>query len=632
MTWSSSCEAKLRLLIVGDLPAFLWAEFSQFEIYPGKQLIHLIRDQQDFQLPNCDAILLTDPQESDIEILSQNLVDLAQAPVLVYTTSEALYFPLLALGVQDIVRLDSHVAHERVIRKAVLRFQRELEFRSAESEQELFLARLVHDLRAPISTIVGISNLLQEETHAKEQDHRLDALDRSSKFLLKLVNHTLDVAKIRSGKISLKSEAFTFDSIVQDIEAIFRPKIIEKNISLVRSITGQVSSMIRSDPDKVSQILMNLLSNSIKFTPPGGQIGLDIHLKESVSGVSATIRVSDTGIGISEENQRKIFDNYQQASSHTSRHFGGTGLGLGIVKSIVEALKGSITVESELGKGSTFTCVIPFEIDDYSKPIILCAAEESRLHDYMKVFFKEEGYQVLRAPTLARAKESLASGAVDFLVTDLSSPDGVGQKLIDDVGQNLPIPVAVVSSSFSDQDRSRFASRGVATFSKAEDFRMPLLQHFKSRATKHPQVDLDSISIVERPLSILVADDGDDVKLILRAFFKKTQFVTVYVSNGYEAVEMAKKQKFDLVLLDLHMPIMDGDEAIKFIRNGQSRFQNAELPVIAMTAATLDQDVKRCLELGFTAHLPKPLDKTRLFQLLGELYPQQTRAQKAGLV
>jgi PAS domain S-box-containing protein len=370
-----------------------------------------------------------------------------------------------------------------------------------------FLANMSHEIRTPLNAVIGFADLLRRgaDSDKAERMEWLDTIHSSGKHLLALINDILDLSKIDAGKLTIETVACSPGEIVNEVCAILRPKADEKGLRLETAFDGPMPRTIQSDPTRFRQVLMNVAGNAIKFTP-AGYVRVRARLdRPAAEPPKLVVEISDTGIGIPAHQLETIFDPFTQADSSITRQFGGTGLGLAISRRLAEQLGGGITVESEVGRGTTFICQF-----------------------------------------------------------------GVGS--LDDV------PLV---------DRPE---REVKAAAPAVAKAVPSLRNYR----------------------ILVVDDGDTNRKLVRLLLGRAGAEVEQAENGQQAVERALAESFDLILMDMQMPIMDGYAATRKLRS-----RGVSIPIIAMTANAMKGDDSRCLEAGCSGYIPKPIDQDLLLTTVG---------------
>lgn len=358
--------------------------------------------------------------------------------------------------------------------------------------KQQFLSNMSHEIRTPMNAIIGFTKVLMKTHLSEKQQEYLSAIKTSGEALIVLINDILDLAKVDAGKISFEQTKFKLELSVAAMLHLFEPKIREKNLILIKEYDRRIPSVLIGDPVRLHQIILNLVSNAVKFTSEG-VITVSVKLlSETEDNVVIEFAVNDTGIGIAQTKMKTIFENFQQATSETSRIFGGTGLGLAIAKKLVESQGGSIHVKSKLGKGSTFSFVLPF----------------------------------------TKTKE-------------LVDPENV-------------------------------------------------------------TIDFDS-SV--KKVKVLVVEDIALNQLLMKTILEEFGFDCDFASNGKIAIEKLQEQSYDIVLMDLQMPVMNGFEATDYIRNTL----HCDVPIVALTADVTTVDLAKCKAVGMDDYISKPVDERLLF-------------------
>jgi signal transduction histidine kinase/CheY-like chemotaxis protein/HPt (histidine-containing phosphotransfer) domain-containing protein len=389
--------------------------------------------------------------------------------------------------------------------------EKEVAQKTAELKQQ-FLANMSHEIRTPMNAIVGITQLLLEKDPKPEQMKYLTAISQSADNLLVIINDILDVAKIEAGKMNIEQTRFSLNDIIASIEEMLRLKVAEKKLAFIVQLDDTIPEFLIGDPTRLQQILINLLSNAVKFTEQGSvtiKIGLENQVKNTYY---IRFDIIDTGIGISNEAKESIFESFTQASADTTRKFGGTGLGLSISKQLTSLMKGTIHLESELGKGSVFSVIIPF---------------------------------VIAAPIVEHQSKSLSNSS---LVAQLEN------KII--------------------------------------------------------------LLVEDNEFNQLVAIDT--LKTLIPGI------IIELAVNGAEAVAKVKNKHYDIVLMDIRMPIMDGIEATQLIRKLDSSYRDTK--IIAMTANVMDEDVKTYFKIGINEYVAKPFDQRDLLLKMAKVLGYQTES------
>ena len=385
--------------------------------------------------------------------------------------------------------------------KGKLSSESESKVKASAAVKENFLANMSHEIRTPLNAVLGFTNILQKTKLESEQKEYVDIIQASGDNLLSIVNDILDLSKIEAGMLRIEEAPFRISDIISTVETMLKPRAEEKNLKLIVDQDIDVPEIVSGDAVRLTQILVNLVSNSIKFTDEGGVYLRVTTLKNQNNVAKIEFLIKDTGIGIPEEKQLTIFDRFEQAEAETTRRFGGTGLGLSIVKNLVELQKGTITLFSKSGNGSSFTVELSYKI---------CNEERSLKRELKR------------------------------------------------------------QTNNSDKKESE--------------------------------------------IRILIAEDNAMNQRLIKHLMQCRGYNFDLVFNGIQAIESLKKQTYDLVMMDIQMPGMDGYTATGYIRDELK----LQIPIIAMTAHAMNGEKDKCIKAGMNDYLSKPIDEEILFDLIGK--------------
>jgi PAS domain S-box-containing protein len=502
-----------------------------------------------------------------------------------------------------------------------------------------FLAGMSHELRTPLNAILGLSEALLEEifgTLTEEQKEHLTTIEQSGRHLLELINDILDLSKVESGKMELEIKSVLVRDLCESSLSFIKQQAHHKRIKLDCRIDQDLAE-IEVDERRIRQVLVNLLSNAVKFTPDGGSVQLQARADSFHETVEFS--VTDTGIGIAPENMGKLFQPFVQLDSALSRRYAGTGLGLALVRRIAELHGGSVTLESQEGKGSRFTIILPWTAVHNAEPVAepeLVQLQELNLQQVLIVEDSQAAAnQVARYLTEMGAKtlvHSRGSGAVqialqsqpDVIILDILLPDRSGWEVLAELKANpatQAIPVIMISVV---DERSRSLEMG-ADAHLLKPFTRQQLQQALSRVITPTEPPKHQTALVLSPVQtsqlplILLAEDNEANVATLNSYLQARGLTVILARNGLEAVHMAKQHKPDLILMDIQMPEMDGLEAIQRIRTEPDL---QEIPIIALTALAMPGDRERCLSVGATDYLTKPVSLKHLLHILTHHIPQ----------
>ncbi len=499
-----------------------------------------------------------------------------------------------------------------------------------------FLSNMSHDIRTPMNAIVGMTAIATANMDDHQQvQNCLRKITLSSKHLLGLINDILDMSKIESGKMTLNMDQVSLREVMESIVSIVQPQIKAKNQRFDVFIHDIFVENVYCDSVRLNQVLLNFLSNAIKFTPEGGTIQMSLCEEPSLKGsayVCIHLRVKDTGIGMSPEFREKIFESFAREDSARVRKTQGTGLGMAITKYIVDAMGGTVEVASEQGKGTEFHATLDLEQAD--------AAEMDMLLPEWNMLVVDDDEQLCRSTVDAlesigvkaewtldgesavemvkKRREEQRDYQVILLDWKLPGIDGIktAHKIRDYLGEEIPI-LLISAYDWSEIEKDA-REAGVNGFICKPLFKSTLFYGLRQYAGNAEEMSDDNkvkTDLVGK--RILLAEDNDLNWEIAEELFSEEGLKLERAENGQICVEMFQKSKegyYDAVLMDIRMPIMTGYEAAWAIRKLERR--DAQIPIIAMTADAFSEDVKRCLDCGMNAHVAKPIDVQEVMRLL----------------
>ncbi|MDQ7056604.1 MAG: cache domain-containing protein [Persephonella sp.] len=534
--------------------------------------------------------------------------------------------------------VDTIEDHIKNLDQKVKEQTRELETAKEKAEESArfksqFLANMSHEIRTPMNGIIGMLYLLSKTELTPKQRSYIEKIDRNAKNLLGIINDILDLSKIEAGKLSIEKVEFDLFETIDNVISIVEVKAHEKNLELIVSYDVNLPRHFYGDSLRISQILTNLLGNAVKFTEKG-EIELSV---SKVKKNRVRFKVRDTGIGMTEEQQEKLFQPFVQADGSTTRRFGGTGLGLSISRRLVELMNGKIWVESEPGKGSTFTFEIELEevksenpFHNFDDKSVLIVDDNKLWHEILENNLKIFKLNVEHAYSGEEAVNLLknCSRKYDLILMDWNMPgmDGIEtsrkiKEVMDRYCDGMS-PIIIMVSSFRRNDIEEKAKQiGVNAFlQKPLDITLlnnVLCQIFLDRRTTYFSTDRknqlsESISTLKGSNILLVEDNETNQEIIL-GLLEHSGINVDIAENGIEAVEKFEKHpdRYELILMDIQMPEMDGYQATKAIRE-----KDKNIPIIALTANAMKEDIEKTKNAGMNEHISKPINVEELYRVL----------------
>ena len=544
--------------------------------------------------------------------------------------------------------LEESLRREQIQRQELSESRTALQEALATAEQAnkaktAFLSNMSHEIRTPMNAIIGLNNIaLNDPTASDKVKVYLEKIGGSAQHLLGIINDILDMSRIDSGRMTVKSEEFSFAKALEQVNSMISGQCRQKGITYDCRLTGHIDDYYIGDAMKLKQVLINILGNAVKFTPEGGTVTFVIEEGPRFDGKAILkMIISDTGIGMSKEFLPHVFEAFSQEDSSSTSKYGSTGLGMPITKSIVELMNGNISVDSEKGKGTTFTVTVPLgesgkqdveveggDLKHHNMSVLVIDDDQIAL-EHAEIILGQVGISCETAESgwegIDKIRIRHARGEdYNLILIDWRMPemDGIEttRQIRSVVGQDTPI---IILTSFNWDDIADEAlEAGVDTFVPKPLFAGSVLDEFREALRKKNETLLKKKKTVDlKGRRVLLAEDNAINAEIIMMVLDMHEMEADLAENGQKAVDLFAQSQpdyYSAILMDMRMPVMDGLEATRTIR-AMDREDARTIPIIALTANAFDEDVQRSMQAGLNAHLSKPVEPEVLYKTMEKL-------------